>query len=70
MFFSTSISYRRPGKRRYVDMLLSVLTMLALHNGALEEIDDIGFIDDLFSILRNPSCSVTCGLALAMVARV
>ncbi|CAN7034448.1 unnamed protein product [Brassica oleracea var. botrytis] len=34
MFFSTSFSYRRPGKRRrYVDMLLSVLTMLALHNG-------------------------------------
>lgn len=56
--------------RRYVDMLLSVLTMLALHNGALEEIDDIGFIDDLFSILRNPSCSVTCEVALAMVARV
>uniref|UniRef100_A0A0D3EEH2 HAT C-terminal dimerisation domain-containing protein n=1 Tax=Brassica oleracea var. oleracea TaxID=109376 RepID=A0A0D3EEH2_BRAOL len=38
--------------------------------GALEEIDDIGFIDDLFSILRNPSCSVTCEVALAMGSRV
>ncbi|CAN7034424.1 hypothetical protein Bca4012_045871 [Brassica carinata] len=57
MFFSTSISYRRPWKRRF-------------QRGALEEIDDIGFIDDLFSILRNPSCSVTCEVALAMGSRV
>ncbi|KAG2273624.1 hypothetical protein Bca52824_056179 [Brassica carinata] len=55
--------------RRYVDMLLSVFVGLT-QRGALEEIDDIGFIDDLFSILRNPSCSVTCEVALAMVARV
>ncbi|KAG2273618.1 hypothetical protein Bca52824_056173 [Brassica carinata] len=50
--------------------MLSVLTTLSFHNGVLEEKDDIGFIDDLFRILRNPSSSRTCEVALAMVARV
>lgn len=49
--------------------MLSLLTMLSFHNGALVQMDDIWFIDDMVGILRNPSSSRTCKVALAMVAR-
>ncbi|KAG2300211.1 hypothetical protein Bca52824_036683 [Brassica carinata] len=53
-FFSNSITYWRTGKR---------LFQKSFHNGAIEEMDYIGLIDDLFGILRNPSSS---GLARSL----
>ncbi|XP_010420582.1 PREDICTED: putative U-box domain-containing protein 46 isoform X1 [Camelina sativa] len=38
-----------------VDELLSLLALISTHTGAIEEMDNLGFIYDLFSILRKPS---------------
>ncbi|CAH2072444.1 unnamed protein product [Thlaspi arvense] len=47
--------------------LLAVLALNSKHNRAVEEMDDLGFIYDLFSILRKPSSPVTQENAIVIV---
>ncbi|CAA7048559.1 unnamed protein product [Microthlaspi erraticum] len=48
-------------------VLLAVLALVSTHNRAIQVMDDLGFIHDLFSILRKPSCSVTGENAVVIV---
>ncbi|KAL1202811.1 putative U-box domain-containing protein 46 [Cardamine amara subsp. amara] len=50
-----------------VNELLSLLALVSTHNRAIEEMDNLGFIHDLFSILRNPNCLLTGENAVVIV---
>ncbi|AED92539.1 ARM repeat superfamily protein [Arabidopsis thaliana] len=50
-----------------VDELLSLLALISTHNRAVEEMDKLGFIYDLFSILRKPSSLLTGENAVVIV---
>ncbi|XP_002873884.2 putative U-box domain-containing protein 46 [Arabidopsis lyrata subsp. lyrata] len=50
-----------------VDELLSLLALISTHNRAIEEMDNLGFIYDLFKILRKPSCLLTGENAVVIV---
>ncbi|KFK26071.1 hypothetical protein AALP_AA8G199300 [Arabis alpina] len=52
---------------RNVADLLPFLVSLSTSSLAVEKMQDLGFIDDLFKILRKPSCSVTGKNALEIV---
>ncbi|CAF2120179.1 unnamed protein product [Brassica napus] len=46
-------------ERSYVYVYFALLALMTAQNGVIEEIEDLGFVDGMFSILRNTSCSVT-----------
>ncbi|CAL9230762.1 unnamed protein product [Arabidopsis halleri] len=50
-----------------VDVLLSFLASISTHNRTIEEMDKLGFIYDLFSILRNSNSFVNEENALTIV---
>ncbi|CAH8271493.1 unnamed protein product [Arabidopsis lyrata] len=50
-----------------VDVLLSFLASISTHNRTIEEMDNLGFIYDLFSILRNSNSFVNEENALTIV---
>ncbi|KFK26070.1 hypothetical protein AALP_AA8G199200 [Arabis alpina] len=50
-----------------VDEFLAVLALVSSHNQAIEEMEKLGLIYDLFSILRKQSCSKTCENAVVIV---
>ena len=47
--------------------LLALLALLSTHNRGVKEMNDLGFISDLLSILRKPSCPVTHENAVVIV---
>ncbi|XP_006400381.2 putative U-box domain-containing protein 46 [Eutrema salsugineum] len=47
--------------------LLAILSLISTNNRAIEEMSDLGFMNDLFSILRKPSCSVISENAVVIV---
>ncbi|CAN6811624.1 unnamed protein product [Brassica oleracea] len=46
-------------ERSYVYIYFALLALMTAQNGVIEEIENLGFVDGMFSILRNTSCSVT-----------
>ncbi|VVB15048.1 unnamed protein product [Arabis nemorensis] len=50
-----------------VDDLLALLALISSHNQAIAEMENLGFIYDLFRILRKPSCSTTGENAVVIV---
>ncbi|CAN8269255.1 unnamed protein product [Cochlearia groenlandica] len=42
------------------EFLIDILAWMCVYDGVIEEIVNLGFVSDLFSILRKPSSSVTC----------
>ncbi|KAG7555689.1 Armadillo, partial [Arabidopsis suecica] len=52
---------------RNVDELLAVLVMISPHERVVEEMDNLGVIYDLLSILRKTSCLVTCENVVVIV---
>ncbi|KAG2243466.1 hypothetical protein Bca52824_094686 [Brassica carinata] len=46
-------------ERNFVYIYFALLALMTAQNGVIEEIEDLGFVDGMFSILRNTSCSVT-----------
>ncbi|CAN7067826.1 unnamed protein product, partial [Brassica rapa subsp. trilocularis] len=47
--------------------LLSLLALVSTHNRGVKEMNDLGLINDLLSILRKPSCPVTHENAVVIV---
>lgn len=47
--------------------LLSLLALVSTHNRGVREMNDLGFVSDLLSILRKPSCPVTHENAVVIV---
>ncbi|CAH8380978.1 unnamed protein product [Eruca vesicaria subsp. sativa] len=47
--------------------LLALLALVSTHNRAVKEMNDLGFISDLLSILRKPSCPVAQENAVVIV---
>ncbi|KAF8047765.1 hypothetical protein N665_2838s0006 [Sinapis alba] len=47
--------------------LLALLALVSTHNRGVKEMNDVGFISDLLSILRKPSCLVTHENAVVIV---
>lgn len=52
---------------RNVDKIVHILTLISTDERVIEEMDNLGVIYDLISILRKPSCLVTCEKALVIV---
>ncbi|CAH8271494.1 unnamed protein product [Arabidopsis lyrata] len=52
---------------RNVDELLAVLVLISPHERVVEEMDNLGVIYDLLSILRKTSCLVTCENVVVIV---
>ncbi|CAN6811614.1 unnamed protein product [Brassica oleracea] len=46
-------------ERSYVYIYFALLSLMTIQKGVIEEMEDLGFVDDMCSILRNTSCSVT-----------
>ena len=46
-------------ERSFVYIYFALLSLMTIHKGVIEEMEDLGFVDDMCSILRNTSCSVT-----------
>lgn len=69
MLFSTSVSFHKKEKKwsPYGYLLICVVTYT--HDGVIEEMEDIGFVDHLFCILRNLCCSVNGENVVSIVLR-
>lgn len=46
-------------ERSFVYIYFALLSLMTTQKGVIEEMEDLGFVDDMCSILRNTSCSVT-----------
>ncbi|CAH8381450.1 unnamed protein product [Eruca vesicaria subsp. sativa] len=46
-------------ERSFVYIYFALLALMTAQDRVIEEIEDLGFVDGVFSILRNTSCSVT-----------
>ncbi|CAH8392059.1 unnamed protein product [Eruca vesicaria subsp. sativa] len=46
-------------ERSFVYIYFDVLSLMTTQNGVIEEMEDLGFVDVMLSILRNTSCPVT-----------